>query len=204
MNVFCKKLLTFIQEHKKLALGLLLTVLICVACMFIYASHKNSSETIPAIHTISSNKNAQLPPYTVLDAAQTNGKTISKQDASDITRLANRSASTEKAYAHSITTDETIADNTAKEIAKEKKADMIIKQTTDDKQASNDKINVQDNNYYVINQERKHDVKAGCAYVDNSAYATISYRNRQVEYTAMYNPSTHQAGAMVQVTVARW
>ena len=204
MNVFCKKLLTFIQEHKKLALGLLLTALILIVGIIICVNEKNSSETIPAIHTISSNKNAQLPPYTVLDAGKENGIVVSNNDANDISGLINRSVSKEKPYAHSITTDETIADNTAKQIAKEKKADMIIKQTADDKQASNEKVNVQDNNYYVINQERKHDIKAGCAYVDNSAYATVSYRNRQVEYTAMYNPSTHQAGAMVQVTVARW
>ena len=210
VRTFVRNLFTFVSNHRELALGLAVIASMCVVSIVLYANHKKTAEEIPVITTVYSASDDKLTPYAVLDAAKANGKTISNNrqvsnnDANDITRLANRSASTEKPYAHSITTDEAVADNKAKEIAKNRKADMVIKQTAEDKQASNDKIQVHDNNYYVINQERKHAINVGVADVDNSAYATVSYRNRQVEYTAMYNPSTHQAGAMVQVTVSKW
>ena len=201
---FAKKLFTFLTNHRELAIGLAVVAFIWIVGVFVYVSHKKATDEIPVITTVYSASDDKLTLYTVLDAAKANSKTISNNDANDITRLANRSASTEKPYAHSITTDEAVADNQAKEIAKNSKASMVIKQTAEDAKASNDKVNVHDNNYYVINQERKHAINVGVADVDNSAYATVSYRNRQVEYTAMYNPSTHQAGAMVQVTVSKW
>ena len=210
VRTFVRNLFTFVSIHRELVIGLAVIALIWIVGIFIYANHRKATEEIPVIHTTYSAPDTPLTPYAVLDAAKANGKTISNNrqvsnnDASDIARLANRSASTEKAYVHSITTDEAVADNQAKEIAKNSKASMVIKQTAEDAKASNDKVNVHDNNYYVINQERKHAINVGVADVDNSAYATVSYRNRQVEYTAMYNPSTHQAGAMVQVTVSKW
>jgi hypothetical protein len=187
------------MDKKKIiiACSILLVVILSV---FAYYHFHNKVNDVKQVTT----ETKTVLPSTVSTAFEYNGKSISTNESKDLSRQINRVSTKELPAYHSITTDETIADNKATEIAKKQKADAVIKQTTDDKQASNDKINVQDNNYYVINQERKHDIKAGCAYVDNSAYATISCRNRQVEYTAMYNPSTHQAGAMVQVTVSKW
>lgn len=204
VRTFTKKLFTFVSNHRELVIGLVMVTFMCVVSVFIYANHKKTAEETPVITTVYSAPAAELAQDAVISAAKANSKTISNNDANDITRLANHSVSNEKAYVHSITTDEAVADNQAKEIAKNSKASMVIKQTAEDAKASNDKVNVHDNNYYVINQERKHAINVGVADVDNSAYATVSYRNRQVEYTAMYNPSTHQAGAMVQVTVSKW
>lgn len=201
---FAKKLFTFVLSHKKLALGLVLMTFILIVSVFIYANKKNSTETVPTIHTVYSAQNAPIAQDAVISAAKANGKTISSMDASDIARLANRSASTEKAYAHLITTDEAVADDQAKEIAKDRKADIIIKQTSTDTKASNDKINVSDNNYYIINQERKHSVSVGAADVDSEAYVTVSYHNRKTELTAYYNPQTGKTGAGVSYQIARW
>ena len=205
-----RKLFTFLTSHRELALGLAVIALIWIVGIVLYANHKKTAEETPVIHTTYSAPDTPLAPYAVLDAAKTNSKTISNNrqvsnnDASDIARLANRSASTEKPYAHSITTDEAVADNQAKEIAKNRKADLIIKQTAEDKQTSNDKINVSDNNYYVINQERKHAINVGVADIDSKAYVTASYRNRSVTYTGYYNPQSGETGAGVSVQIARW
>lgn len=199
-----KKLFTFLTNHKRLVVELLLITLFCVASIFLYANHKKAAEETPVIHTTYSAPDTKLQPYAVLDAAKANNRQVSTSDVSDITRLANRSASTEKAYAHSITTDEAVADNQAKEIAKDRKADMIIKQTSEDTKASNDKINLQDNNYYIVQQTRKHSVSVGVADVDSEAYATVSYRNRQTEVTAYYSPQSGKTGAGVSYQIARW
>ena len=196
---------SFFQQHKKICVtGLLLMVLFALAFISYRIGQKSASESIPGVTTVYSAPDAELTPYTVLDAAQANNRQVSTRDANDIARLANRSASNEKAYAHSITTDEAVADNQAKEIAKDSKADMVIKQTSEDTKASNDKIQVSDNNYYVIQQTRKHSVSVGAADINNEAYATISYRNRDITYTGYYNPSTKDAGVGVSIQIASW
>ena len=204
VRTFTKNLFMFVSSHRKLVLGLTVMALILIVSVFIYVNNKKSTEVNPVIYTTYSDPGAELAPYIVLDAAKANGKTISNNDANDIARLINRSASSEKPYAHSITTDKTIADAQAGEIAKDRKADLIIKQTSENKQASNDKINMQDNNYYIIQQERKHSVAVGIADVDNDAYITASYRNRKTEVTGYYNPSTGKTGAGVSYQISRW
>ena len=200
-----KKLFTFCKTHFHLVIGLLLIALIWVTGIFIYASHKKAPEVNPVIHTVYSQQNAPMAQDTVLDAAKANSKTISTRDANDIARLATRSASSEKPYAHSITTDVAVADTQAKEIAKDHKASMVIKQTSEDKQASNDKIQVQDNNYYIIQQERKHAISVGPS-VDVDSHkvdAAISYRNRNVTYTVVTDGHSVD-NVTVQYQVARW
>ena len=61
-----------------------------------------------------------------------------------------------------------------------------------------------ENDYYAINLERKHRVKAGAAMIDNDAYVTVDYQNRDVEYKAYYSPSAKKVGAGVEVTIAKW
>ena len=199
-----RNLFTFCKAHFRLVIGLAVIALILIACVFIYVNHKKTAEEIPVITTVYSASDDKLAPYIVLDAAKANNRQVSNNDANDIARLANRSESTEKAYAHSITTDEALADNQAQQIAKDRKADLIIKQTSTDKQASNDKIQVQDNNFYLVQQERKHSVSVGVADVDNDAYITASYRNRKTEVTGYYNPSTGKTGAGVSYQISRW
>lgn len=199
-----RNLFTFCKAHFRLVLELAVIALILIACVFIYVNHKKTAEEIPVITTVYSASDDKLVQDAVLDAAKANNRQVSNNDANDIARLANRSESTEKAYAHSITTDEALADNQAQQIAKDRKADLIIKQTSTDKQASNDKINMQDNNYYIIQQERKHSVAVGIADVNNEASATVSYRNRKTEYTAYYSPERGKVGAGVSYQVASW
>ena len=201
---FTKNLFMFVSSHRKLVLGLTVIAFILIACVFIYVNHKKIAEEIPVITNVYSASDDKLVQDAVLDAAKANNRQVSNNDANDIARLANRSASSEKPYAHSITTDKTIADAQAGEIAKDIKADIIIKQTSENKQASNDKINMQDNNYYIIQQERKHSVAVGIADVNNEASATVSYSNRKTEYTAYYSPERGKVGAGVSYQIARW
>ena len=201
---FAEKLFTVVSSHRELVLGLAVVALILIASIILYANHKKSTETVPVIYTTYSAPDTPLAPYAVLDAANANNRQVSNNDASDIARFVNRSVSTEKAFVHSITTDEAVADNQAKEIAKDSKADMVIKKTSEDRHASNEEMAVQDNNYYIVNQERKHSVAVGVADVDSEAYVTASYRNRKTEVTGYYNPSTGKTGAGISYEVARW
>ena len=61
-----------------------------------------------------------------------------------------------------------------------------------------------ENDYYAINLNRKHDVKAGAAVVDGTAYVEVSYRNRDVELQAFYSPEKQTGGAGIKYTVAKW
>jgi hypothetical protein len=176
-------------------------LLIIILSVFVYMHYHNNKAS--DVKQVTSETKTVLP-SDVQTAFSINGKTVSESDAKDLSRQINRVSKKELPAYHSITIEKESADNKANEIAKENKADAVINQKSKNEKESNDKADVYDNNYYIVSSERKHDIKAGCAYVDNSAYATVSYRNRQVEYTAMYNPSTKQAGAMVQVTVAKW
>ncbi len=109
---------------------------------------------------------------------------------------------------HYYTVDHAQADEKAAQIAKQDKADKIIKTTAEIPVAGQPEgkkpVQVIENNYYGVTLEKKHELKLGAAYVDRDAYATLSYRNRDLEYTAMYNPTHGKWGAMVQYTVARW
>lgn len=205
VRTFTKNLFMFVSSHRKLVLGLTVMALILIVSVFIYVNNKKSTEVNPVIYTTYSDPGAELAPYIVLDAAKANGKTISNNDANDIARLINRSASSEKPYAHSITTDKTIADAQAGEIAKDSKADLIIKQTSENKQASNDKINMQDNNYYIIQQERKHSVAVGPS-IDVDSHkvdVAVSYRNRNVTYTVATDGHSVD-NITVQYQIVRW
>ena len=204
VRTFTKKLFTFVSNHRELALGLVMVAFMCVVSIVLYANHKKTAEEIPVITTVYSATDTPLAQYMVLDAAKANNRQVSNNDASDIARLANRSASTEKPYAHSITTDEAVADNKAKEIAKNRKADLIIKQTAEDKQTSNDKIQVHDNNYYLVQQERKHAISVGATALNGQTYASVAYTNDRLTYEIHSKDFKKVDGASVMYTVKKW
>lgn len=153
----------------------------------------------PEIHTVPAISQKALQPYF---------PNSSKSEVKDIER---RIITTKenKAPTHTyITYTQQAADAQAQRYAKQDKADKVIKQTSekdviDEKgKPTGDKI-IQ-NDYYAINMNRKHDIKVGVAVVDDKKYATLSYRNRDIEYGVMHNPDTKKTGVSVAVTVAKW
>ena len=167
--------------------------------------------TVVAVTTIRGHEQTAAPPMvtvttpgqgltapTVQQAAQAAGKHVTQADSRDLSGLASRATPTATWYAPTAA----ISDKKASELAKQDKADFVIKNTTEPQEIGG--ATVYNNNYYSIKQERKHDVKVGAVVADSTAYATVTYRNRQVEYTAGYAPQTGKVMAGVSVRVAQW
>ena len=121
-----------------------------------------------------------------------------------------------------ITKTEAEGDKIAENFAAENHADYIVKEKNDipqiientepenkDKSRAENKpeeTKIYTNNYYAVSQEKKHDIKAGIAVIDNHADAVLTYRNRDVSYSLYTDGNKDKIikGAAVQVTIAKW
>lgn len=121
-----------------------------------------------------------------------------------------------------ITKTEAEGDKIAENFAAENHADYIVKEKNDipqiientepeNKEKSRAKNNPEEtkiytNNYYAVSQEKKHDIKAGIAVIDNHADAVLTYRNRDISYSLYTDGNQDKIikGAAVQVTIAKW
>lgn len=121
-----------------------------------------------------------------------------------------------------ITKTEAEGDKIAENFAAENHADYIVKEKNDIPQiientepenkeknrAENkpEETKIYTNNYYAVSQEKKHDIKAGIAVIDNHADAVLTYRNRDVSYSLYTDGNQDKIikGAAVQVTIAKW
>jgi len=154
---------------------------------------------------------------------------LTKNDAQDLSRQIQRAVEQQAPQYHYYTYTQEAADTRAQQYAAEQKADKIVKETqyvpiyVNGQEKSNKELTkeqipnenlkryeqekenqVIENNYYAINLNRKHSVEVGAKYVHDTAYAAVSYRNRDVRYEVMYAPGRDQWGAGVMVTVAKW
>lgn len=93
------------------------------------------------------------------------------------------------------------ADMVAKKYAKQEEKKKVVKTT--EKLFTIDNKNVYQNKYYSIDTEKKHDIKVGIAYVYDTPYGTLSYRNRDVEYTLMYG-GRNKMGAAISYKLLEW
>jgi hypothetical protein len=172
-------------------------VVIILACVSLYRYSNMSTEVVNVPDTSTKTLQQYFPAATPADAR-------------DISRQINRAKDTQAPTYVYYTTTQAAADRQAQTFGEQSasgKPDKIIKTTTaKEVKDENGKTagEVIQNDYYAVNLNRKHDVKVGAAAVDGTAYATVSYRNRDVECTAYYNPATKQGGAGVAVTVAKW
>ena len=114
---------------------------------------------------------------------------------------------------HYVTTTEQQGDDIARQTAAKEGADYVVKQhdtapaivATDDSKDKDkgQQTTVYNNTYYAVHQEKKHDIKAGVAVVDNKAAAVIMYRNREMSYS-VYTDGHRATGAAVQYTICKW
>lgn len=114
---------------------------------------------------------------------------------------------------HYVTTTERQGDDIAQQTAKHEGADYVVKQkdadptivATDDSKDKDkgQQTTVYNNTYYAGHQEKKHDIKAGVAVVDNKAAAVVTYRNRELSYS-VYTDGHRATGAAVQYTICKW
>lgn len=183
-------------DKKKWIAGIVAAILVVCLCFGAYRWYENRST--PPITTV---------PDTSARTLQQYFPNLTPADSKDLSHQINRAHDTQAPKYIYYTSTQAAADKQAQVYGKQQKADQIVKQTTTkDVKDETGKTTGQviENDYYAVNLNRKHDVKIGAAAVDGTAYGTVSYRNRDVEYTAYYNPATHQGGGGVSVTVAKW
>lgn len=115
---------------------------------------------------------------------------------------------------HYVTATEQQGDDIARKTAEHERADYVVKQRdtapaivapTDDSKGEDkgQQTTVYNNTYYAVHQEKKHDIKAGVAVVDDKAAAVVTYRNRELSYS-VYTDGHKATGAAVQYTVCKW
>lgn len=130
----------------------------------------------------------------------------------DMNHQIERAKDTQAPQYHFYTYNQEQADHQAQSYAKQQKADKVVKtsvtkQMPDIQNPDGSKTpgqQIVENDYYAINLNRKHDVKAGAAVVDGTSYVEVSYRNRDVELQAFYSPEKQTGGAGIKYTVAKW
>ena len=181
----------FLVTHKKAIGGLVIAVAFIAVSTIAFQSCKKAP---PEIVTV---------PQVTTEELQKAFPGMSQHEAARTEHVIERTVTTQAPTYRYYTATQEQADKRAQELGTKDKADKIVKKT-EEKTVEGSDQKVIENDYYSINLERKHDIKVGAAAVDGTAYGTISYRNRDVECTAYYNPATHQGGAGVAVTVAKW
>lgn len=124
----------------------------------------------------------------------------------DIVHQAQRSNKTQAPQYHYYTVTQKAADGKAEEYARTQKADKVVRESkeVEIKDDIGNKACVIENDYYAINLERKHRIKAGAAVVDGDKYLKASYQNRDIEYEVYHSLRTGKTGAGVEVTIAKW
>lgn len=187
---------TLINNNKqKIITAAILIICITVFSVFVY-KHFNKDKNVEIYNAppIITDKDIEA-------AFKINDKNINETDAKSIKKEIQYITKTEPARYEYYTTTDKQADAVAKDYSQKEKADAIIKQQ-DSQQVGN--TTVYDNKYYAITNEKKHDIKLGAGVIDSALYTTITYRNRDIDYTALYSPKNNNIGVLVQATVARW
>lgn len=187
-----------IEINKKnicIAVGVILLLFLIVFSFMYYKNHKTEPEIITVPST-------NVPDIKSFFPKETNS-TI-KDLSNQTTRAKKTQAPIYKYY----TITQEAADKKAQEYANSQKVDKVVKETRKKEIIDSDtnlgQNKVIENNYYGINLERKHKIKAGAAIIDNSQYISVSYQNRKMEYTAYANPNDNKYGVGVSYTIAQW
>lgn len=186
------------EENKKsylmVGISVILLLAVIVLGVLLYRSHNKAPEVVNVPSTTESGLRPYFP-----NATKSDIKDISHQ----ITRAYEKEAPIYRYY----TITQEAADKQAQEYAKKDHADKVVK-TTVEKEVKDDQGNtagkVIENQYYAVNLNRKHDIKVGAADIDGEAYGSVSYRNRDVEYTGYKTVDSNKYGAGISVTVAKW
>lgn len=170
--------------------AMLIALLLAVS---VYSFSKNQPEleniTVPAEMTITSLRGGSSEP------ADNTAKEIEKQ-------IIIAKETTAPTYQYYTTTQEA-ADDIAKEHAKTQGVDKIVKET-EEKTVEGSDEKVIENDYYAINLEKTHRIKAGATVVNKEAYLTLAYENKAIDYTLFYAPNKKDFGIGTSITLAKW
>lgn len=89
------------------------------------------------------------------------------------------------------------ADVEVDKIAKQDKADFLLKNTTND-------YGTITNKYYGVHMEKKHEIKLGITNIDHEIYASAGYQNKNMDIILHSKNFKRIDGASVMMTVARF
>ncbi len=186
-------MIEFLKKSFKYIVGIVVLI-----AAFLIGSSAWTRHNTPEVVTPPSISEKDLQPYFPMET---------KATVKDISKQITKAKETRKPDYHYYAPTQKQADEIAQQYAKKTKADKIVKETKEvEVKDENGKTTstVTENNYYGINLERKHKIKAGAAVVDGTPYMSIGYQNRDVEYKAYYSPEKHKGGVGVEVTIAKW
>lgn len=192
------KALQLFVKHKKWFYFAAVFILILLICLIFHSCKKEKSE--PEIN---------VPVYSFDTSFETR-----KQADNDLKK---QGIVIKDRPFQKITKTEAEGDKIAENFAAKNHADYIVKEKNDipqiienkDKNRAENKpeeTKIYTNNYYAVSQEKKHDIKAGIAVIDDKANAVLTYRNRDVSYSLYTDGNKDKIikGAAVQVTLAKW
>lgn len=145
----------------------------------------------------------QVPQVTEKDV-RTFFPETTKSEAKDIVHQITVAKEEKAPEYHYYTINQQAADTKAQEIAKNQKADKVIKETEVIPIEGVEDKSVIENNYYGIHLERKHSISVGAAVIDREPYTNVKYRNRDIEYEVYYGVRNNEVGAGISYTVAKW
>lgn len=171
---------------------ILIIIAILVLGSYLVLQHNNlvSTEKIPVTPI------EDTTPTDVASGQAAIGKYEGKGNAADVSRLISHAVQQPPTVVY-VTTTQAAADTKAQQMAAKDKANYVLKQPT------NTATQIQ-NNYYAIQQERKHKIAVGGADVNSKACAAISYTNRDTTITAYSKDIKGIDGASITYTVAKW
>jgi mannose/fructose/N-acetylgalactosamine-specific phosphotransferase system component IIB len=183
----------FLKKHSKTIMAIIIVVLIAALIRLTFFK----KEPVPEIVTVPEVSRQTLRQYFPQET---------KATINDMAHQIQRAKNTQAPQYHYYTVTQEYADNKAQEYGKAQKADKIVKETheVEVKDDNGNKTSVIENDYYAINLERKHRIKAGAMNVDGDTYIKAAYQNRDVEYEVYHSPKTGKTGVGLEVTIAKW
>ena len=177
--------------------GCIILVLI-IGLVLQYKFSQNSNSTPPPVATIEN-----TTPAGVAEGQAAAGKYTGKEDAADVSQLIEQAVK-KPADVTFYTSNQKDADKQAQKLAKVDKADYVLKETAVPKSGVGDKMSEIQNNYYAIQQERKHRLAAGVTAIDGKAYATVAYTNDRLTYEIHSKDLKQIDGGSILYTVKKW
>lgn len=186
-----RKIKLYIIKNKIHIVYISIIAILVLGSYLVFQNKLVSRNKIPEVTTIESTM-----PTDIASGQAVLGKYEGKDDAADVSRLISHAVQQPPTAVY-ITTTQAAADTKAQQMAKADKADYVLKQPT------NTATQIQ-NNYYAIQQERKHKIAIGAADVNSKAYAAVSYTNRDTTITAYSKDMRGIDGASVMYTVVKW
>lgn len=187
--------------NNKLHVIYIAVIVVILFAVYLFVSNKTAHNTVPKISTIENTDS-----NSIAKGQLEIGKYSGKDNAKEVSDLINKAVK-KQANATYFTNTQQEADSKAQALAKEDKADYLLKQTTksaDNKTADSNSNKQIQNNYYAISEEKKHSISVGATAVNGQTYATVAYTNDRLTYELHSKDLKKIDGASVMYTVKKW